>query len=86
LSPKPRHHNAGSPAFFVGAIANSNPPHSINRLDQQIGTAYTEPIRSSQPEPLQEATMISNFIDRWFDELLAWQPCVDILATLPDNY
>lgn len=30
--------------------------------------------------------MISNFIDRWFDELLAWQSCVDILATLPDNF
>ncbi|TXT27602.1 MAG: hypothetical protein FD131_3683 [Rhodocyclaceae bacterium] len=30
--------------------------------------------------------MISNFIDRWFDELLSWQPCVDILATLPDNF
>lgn len=30
--------------------------------------------------------MISNFIDRWFDELSAWQAYVDILATLPDNF
>jgi hypothetical protein len=30
--------------------------------------------------------MISNFIDRWFDELSAWKACVDILATLPDNF
>lgn len=30
--------------------------------------------------------MISNCIDRWFDELSAWQPYVDILVTLPDNF
>mgnify|MGYP003452077790 CR=1 FL=1 len=30
--------------------------------------------------------MISDFIDRWFDELSGWGLCVDILATLPDNF
>ncbi|MBS1143627.1 MAG: hypothetical protein H6R14_1033 [Proteobacteria bacterium] len=30
--------------------------------------------------------MNSDFIDRWFDELSAWELCVDILATLPDNF
>ncbi len=34
----------------------------------------------------QEAIMISRFIDRWFDELVAWDSCVDVLATLPDNF
>jgi len=30
--------------------------------------------------------MISRFIDRWFNELVAWDSCVDILANLPDNF
>jgi hypothetical protein len=30
--------------------------------------------------------MIARFIDRWFDEFVAWDACVDILATLPDNF
>jgi len=34
----------------------------------------------------KEATMISRFIDRWFDELVAWEACIDVLATLPDNF
>lgn len=34
----------------------------------------------------KEATMITRFIDRWFDELVAWEPCIDVLATLPDNF
>lgn len=34
----------------------------------------------------KENIMISRFIDRWFDELAAWEPCIDVLATLPDNF
>jgi hypothetical protein len=30
--------------------------------------------------------MISDFIDRWFDELVAWEAGIDILAALPDNF
>ena len=30
--------------------------------------------------------MITRFIDRWFDELAAWESYVDVLATLPDNF
>lgn len=30
--------------------------------------------------------MISRIIDRWFDELAAWESCVDVLSTLPDNF
>ena len=30
--------------------------------------------------------MISDFIDRCFDELSTWELCVDLLATLPDNF
>lgn len=30
--------------------------------------------------------MISRFIDRWFDELVANPYCMDVLAGLPDNY
>lgn len=30
--------------------------------------------------------MISRFIDHWFDEPQAWEPVIDILATLPDNF
>jgi hypothetical protein len=30
--------------------------------------------------------MISNLIDHWFKELGVWESCVDILATLPDNF
>jgi hypothetical protein len=25
-------------------------------------------------------------IDRWFDELVAWEPYIDVLANLPDNF
>lgn len=30
--------------------------------------------------------MISCFIDRWFDELMASNSGVDVLATLPENF
>ncbi len=30
--------------------------------------------------------MISRIIDRWFDELAAWEAYVDVLSTLPDNF
>jgi hypothetical protein len=30
--------------------------------------------------------MISRIIDRWFDELVAWEPYIDMLANLPDNF
>lgn len=30
--------------------------------------------------------MISRFIDRWFDELVARDSYLDILAALPDNF
>lgn len=30
--------------------------------------------------------MISRFIDRLFEELAAWEPSIDILAKLPDNF
>ena len=30
--------------------------------------------------------MISRSIDRWFDELVAWEPYIDVLANLPDNF
>ena len=30
--------------------------------------------------------MISRFIDRWFNELLASGACIDVLANLPDNF
>jgi len=46
-------------------------------------------LQASDPiDPLaaKEATMITRFIDRWFDELVAWEPCIDVLATLPDNF
>jgi len=36
--------------------------------------------------PDKEAAMISRFIDRWFDELIAWEHCIDVLANLPDNF
>ncbi len=30
--------------------------------------------------------MISRIIDRWFDELVAWEPYIDVLANLPDTF
>ena len=30
--------------------------------------------------------MISRIIDRWFDELVAREPYIDVLANLPDNF
>ena len=30
--------------------------------------------------------MISRIIDRWFDELVAWEPYIDVQANLPDNF
>ncbi len=30
--------------------------------------------------------MINRLIDRWFDELVAAEPYIDLLATLPENY
>ena len=30
--------------------------------------------------------MISRFIDRWFDELVALESYIDVLANLPDNF
>lgn len=30
--------------------------------------------------------MLDQLIDRWFDELLAWEPYIDVLANLPDNF
>lgn len=30
--------------------------------------------------------MISRIIDRWFDELVAWEPYIDVLANLLDNF
>lgn len=30
--------------------------------------------------------MIPHFIDRWFDTFASWDICVDVLATLPDNF
>ena len=30
--------------------------------------------------------MISCFIDRWFEELVALEPYVNVLANLPDNF
>ena len=30
--------------------------------------------------------MISRFIDHWFDELIAWEPGIDVLGNLPDNF
>ena len=38
------------------------------------------------PPTDKEAAMISRFIDRWFDELIAWEPGIDVLANLPDNF
>ncbi len=30
--------------------------------------------------------MISRYIDQWFDTFVSWDLCVDVLATLPDNF
>ncbi len=30
--------------------------------------------------------MISRIIDRWFDELAAWDSYIDVLSNLPDNF
>lgn len=30
--------------------------------------------------------MINRLIDRWFEELVATGPCIELLATLPDNF
>lgn len=62
----------------------------FNLFDQSIGSIIgVYPYCFHQVKTtwqLQEAIMISNFIDRWFNELLAWEPAIDILATLPDNF
>jgi len=30
--------------------------------------------------------MISQLIDRWFEEFVTWEAGIDVLATLPDNF